>query len=296
MWGLRLKRAAVGRRCVFLFAAVLCSAYVGAAERMVTEVIPVGYRSGEEVAAIIRPLVPPPGSVSSLYNKLIIKTTASNMREIKQVLASIDRAPANLLISVRHVADEEVRRDLAEAFGEIRSGDVTVSTGRQGGGQRGLTVSGSDGNSTAGINVIQSRSSLSSNDAQSVRVLEGKEAFIASGTARPIGHQTTVIQQGRVVTQSGVTYAQADNGFYVRPRLSGDQVTLDIFPSANRFQGSNIQTREAATTVSGRLGRWMEIGGISGSETRSGSEIAGSTSSTRSSGHKIYVKVIRLPE
>ena len=64
------------------------------AERMVTEVLPVGYRDAGELAEILRPLVPPPGSVSSLYNQLIVKTTPAGMREVKQVLATLDRAPA----------------------------------------------------------------------------------------------------------------------------------------------------------------------------------------------------------
>jgi hypothetical protein len=34
-----------------------------AAARMVTEVIPVGYRNAEEVLEILRPLVPPPGRI-----------------------------------------------------------------------------------------------------------------------------------------------------------------------------------------------------------------------------------------
>ena len=38
----------------------LIFAAAGAAERMVTEVIPVGYRDADEVVEILRPLVPPP--------------------------------------------------------------------------------------------------------------------------------------------------------------------------------------------------------------------------------------------
>lgn len=265
-----------------------------AAERMVTEVFTIGYRAADEVADIVRPLVPPPGSVSSLYNQLVVKTTSANMREIRQVLATIDRAPANLLISVKHVADEEVRKDLAEGFGRVQSGDVTVSTGRQTGRRSGAAVIAGDNHSSAGVNIVRSTAARSTTDVQTVRVLEGKEAFIATGTAVPLRQQSTIVQQGRVVVQSGVTYAQADSGFYARPRLSGDRVSLDIFPASNRFRGSNIETREAATTVSGPLGRWMEIAGVSSQAGRSQAQIGQSATSDRASSHVIYVKVDRL--
>jgi len=273
----------------------LIFAAAGAAERMVTEVIPVGYRDADDVAEILRPLVPPPGSVSSLYNQLIVQTTPANMRELKQLLASIDRAPANLLISVKHIADDEVRRDLAQVFGQVRSGDVSVSSGRSTARRPGLTVIGGDDQSSAGVNVVRSNTAQSTADVQTVRVLEGKEAFIATGTAVPLRQQSTIVQQGRVVVQSGVTYAQADSGFYARPRLSGDQVTLDIFSTDNRFRGSNIETREAATSVSGPLGRWMEIAGVSSTAGRSRNDIGRSVSRDRTSDHRIYLKVTRLP-
>lgn len=263
---------------------------------MQTEVFTIGYRGADEVADIIRPLVPPPGSVSSLYNQLVVKTTPANMRDVRRVLASLDRAPANLLISVKHVADEEVRRDLAEVFGRVQSGDVAVSAGRQAGPRRGATVIAGDDQSSAGVNVDRSTAARSTSEVQTVRVLEGKNAFIATGTAVPLRQQTTIVQQGRVVVQSGVTYAQADSGFYARPRLSGDRVTLEIFPTNNRFQGSNIETREAATTVSGPLGRWMEIAGISSHAAATQGQIGRSVSRDRGSTHSIYVKVTRLPE
>ncbi len=266
-----------------------------AAARMVTEVIPVGYRDAEEVIEILRPLIPPPGSISALYNKLIVKTTPENLRELKQVLQSIDRPPANLLVSVKHLIDEEVRRDLAQAFGEVQSGDVTVSTGRTAKRRRGLTIEYADGESSGGVNVVQGRRRLDSENVQTVRVLEGKEAFIGTGTAVPFPGQTTIVQDGRVIVQSTATYAEATNGFYVRPRLAGDRVTLEIFPSANRFRGGKIEIREASTTVSGRLDRWMEIAGVSGSESQSRNEIGRASTRRSTSDYVVYVKVTRLP-
>ena len=259
-----------------------------AAELMVTEVITIGYRDAREVATMLRPMVPPPGTVTSLSDKLIVKTTPANLREIKALLKTIDKAPANLLVSVKHVLDEEVRRDLAEASAEIRSGDASVSAGGALKDRRGLSVSGGDGESSVQARVIREQSAGLSSSAQQIRVLEGNSAFIAVGESRPIREQTTVVEGG--------TYADANSGFYVRPRLSGNRVSMEIIPALNRFNGARIQTREAQTTVSGRLGKWMAISGASQSSTRTTGEIGRSATSRESSDYTVYVKVTKLSE
>ncbi len=267
-----------------------------AAEPMVTEVITIGYRDAREVATMLRPMVPPPGTVTSLSDKLIVKTTPANLREIRALLETIDKAPANLLVSVKHVLDEEVRRDLAEVSAEIRSGDASVSAGSALKDRRGLSASGSDGESSVQARVIREQSEGLSSSSQQIRVLEGNTAFIAVGESRPIREQTTIVQGGRVIVQDSVTYADANSGFYVRPRLSGNRVSMEIIPAMNRFNGARIQTREAQTTVSGRLGKWMAISGASQSSTRTAGEIGRSETSRESADYTVYVKVTKLGE
>ncbi len=56
---------------------------------MQLEVIPLQKRMVDEVIQIIRPLVAPGGTVTGMNNQLIIKTTPSNLAEIKQVLRKL---------------------------------------------------------------------------------------------------------------------------------------------------------------------------------------------------------------
>jgi hypothetical protein len=86
---------------LFLFLLVLCRANATLAQELVTEVLPAGFRSAAELTAILKPLIPPPGSVAGFHNQLVIKTTAANLAELRQLLAKLDKAPANLLVSVR---------------------------------------------------------------------------------------------------------------------------------------------------------------------------------------------------
>ncbi len=270
------------------------------AQAMITEVIPIGFRRAEELLPIIRPLVPPPGSVGGIYNQLVVRTTPANMAEIRQVLASLDRAPANLLVSVRHTVNAAVRRDLLEASGSLSSGDVSVFAGANSGGNRGgVIILGGDGANQGRARVLQTESREDTRDVQSVRVLEGHEAFIRAGQSVPLGERRiTVTGTGTLSVQEGVRYEDIDSGFYVIARLAGDIVTVDVSPRRRqraKSGGGVIDVQSASTVVSGPLGRWMEIGGVDTAETTRSGGITSSTRSARNRAQSIFIKVDRLP-
>ena len=84
---------------------------------------------------------------------------------------------------------------------------------------------------------------------QRLQVLEGGQAYISTGEAR--------------------IYGQAGTGFSVMPRVSGSSVTLDIAAQQEAFtRGGAVRGERAVSTVSGRLGDWIELGGISVSSLR----------------------------
>lgn len=271
---------------------------VGAAGAMVTEVVAAGYRPVDELVRIIRPMVPKPGSVTGAYGKIVIRTTRENMREVKEILASLNRAPANLLVSVRYSMNDEVRRDLYEAFGQLSGGNVGISTGRGAGSGRGLVISAEDGEQTAGVRIDNTESVASDAGTQRVRVLEGKEAFIQSGQSVPVSTERVIVSGGGVTTvQRSTGYRNVASGFYVRARLTeAERVNVEIFPQHDRIDSTsgNIDVREASTVVSSPLGRWMEIGGVSTAarESTRGIGTASDTSSSRQ--YTTYLKVERL--
>jgi hypothetical protein len=88
-------------------------------------------------------------------------------------------------------------------------------------------------------------------------------------------------------------------GFYATPRLSGDRVTLEISPQQQRLTGGDrgaqvaVATGSAATTVSGRLGEWIEIGGVI--ETSAGSNTGLVTWGARS-GSTQYAARVKVDE
>jgi hypothetical protein len=102
-----------------------------------------------------------------------------------------------------------------------------------------------------------------------------------------LGNPGTPVQRQSVIIQEMAT------GFEVVPRLSGSTVYLQIAPqreSPGALPGS-VQGHGAASTVSGRLGEWLELAGtsVAGSSNASGFASAARARSTES--RRIWVRV-----
>jgi len=238
------------------------------AQSTVLEVIPLHYRMAEEIIPIIQPLLAREGSVSGFQGQLIVRTTPANLEEIKRILASLDTAPRQLVITVRQETGVERSRSSAEVSGSV-GGDHGRVTIPGSGGTRGGNVVLRDGDDPLRVNVLEGTSSERDRSEQTVRVMEGREAFVRIGQSVPVRErqvQRTVVG-GRVVEQvvEGAQYRDVASGFYVLPRVSGDRVTLDVSSqreSLSRRSAGNVNVQSLVTTVSGRLGEWMEIGGV----------------------------------
>jgi hypothetical protein len=120
----------------------------------------------------------------------------------------------------------------------------------------------------------------------------------------PIPQQQTQVVRtypgGRVVEQvvgGGVEYRDATSGFYALPRVTGDRVTLDLSAQREALSGQvqgGFNVQRAVTTVSGRLGEWIEVVGTSQSASGQQSVLLGRTSATASDTRRVLVKVEEL--
>jgi type II secretory pathway component GspD/PulD (secretin) len=95
---------------------------------MSLEMISLQYRNAFEIIPIIRPMVHQGGTVTGMNNQLIVKTSAENLREIKQILAEIDKAARRLLITVTQDIPGNVSRTENGVSGQYSSGDFSVSS------------------------------------------------------------------------------------------------------------------------------------------------------------------------
>lgn len=245
------------------------------AQATVLEVIELGFRNAQDVLPIAQQLVEPNGSVNALENKLVVRATPAQIAQLREVLARLDRAPRQLLISVKQGGSVTGSEQSVGVSGTYQRGD-----GR-------IVVPGPDGRiprqPTLEIEDRQRRSSDSG--VQQVRTMEGREAQIQIGAS-----------QAYAVRQPGggtsVEFQEAVTGFTVLPRVNGDLVQLEISPRQDRFQADgSLSVQRINSTVSGRLGEWFDIGGAVQSVTQSSSGLFGGGRSSEQSARSVMVKV-----
>lgn len=145
------------------------------AESMKIETIPMKNRQVEDVIPVLRPLVVEGGTVTGINNKLIVKTTASNLKQIKEVLAQIDNAPRRLMISVKQDVDGNLNSSESGLSGRYSTGDVTIKspdTGSRGG----LVVQGKDNDGNViRYRQLETRSRLEDRNVFRVQTLEAAQ-------------------------------------------------------------------------------------------------------------------------
>ena len=218
-------------------------------------VIRLQHRTLEQVVPILQPLVDPGGALSGMDDSLIVRSSPENIEQIRQVLSAIDTAARTLMISVRQGS-----RDAAV----VRDAGVHDRIGR-----------GHD-------DVLQR-----------VKTLEGNPAYVAIGLSVPVPSGHATVTPGGVVFQNTVTMQDYATGFTVVPRLSGDQVTLEIGTAKDRpiGYGGAARLQGLATTVSGRLGEWIDLGGVAQTIARDERSITSGAAETRSRAATIQVRV-----
>ncbi|MES9878299.1 MAG: secretin N-terminal domain-containing protein [Candidatus Sedimenticola sp. PURPLELP] len=216
------------------------------------EIIELKSRPVEDVIPIIKPFIGSDGVVTGMNNQLIIRTSPSNLLEIRELLDLIDRPARRLMIHVRQGSTETGAEDRLAAG--IRAGD----------GDNNLGLGSAPQKPGARMQYRESRTGSRRAATHSIQTLEGKPAFIESGKIFPVEEHSLILSGDTLHLQTTNRYKSATSGFYVTPHLSGDRVTLHISPFMTRpgvVQGT-FDVQEASTVVTGKLGVWIPVGGV----------------------------------
>lgn len=223
-----------------IFIVFACSAGLATAQQM--EVIELKSRTVDEVLPALLPLVEPGGTLTGVNNQLFLRASPRNRDDIKRALAAIDKPARRLII---HVSLD--RRSQDSARGAEASGQVVLGSTRR------TDVEG---------RVWDTRSQRGENAAQRVQTIEGGRAFIQVGRSLPVPMRQVVVGPAGAIVNDSIVYRDIGSGFYASPRVSGERVTLEISQQAEQLEGRRgIASQQLATTVNGRLGEWIELGG-----------------------------------
>ncbi len=276
------------------------------AQQLKTEVIPLGYRSINEIIPLVRPLVSPDGSVGGLQGQLVVTTTSKKMAEVRKLLAVLDKSPARLLISVKRGKSLSSNQGSASVQGA--AGNITINEGGIATGDTHKEHHGKEGNSLS-VRLKSNSQNEQSNLIQQVQVLEGREAYISAGEEIPVRNRGVVAGPNGGYGYDSTAFYPATTGFYAIPRLKGDEVFLEIntvsrqrnnlrintHDSRQGWQsGPNIAVSNVRTTARGKLGEWIAIGGINQSGSSRQSGIGSSSRQQQDLSTQFYVRVVEI--
>jgi hypothetical protein len=260
------------------------------------EIINLKSRTADQVLPHLRPFIEPGGTLSGMNNQIFLRASDANRRQIKELLGAIDRPPRRLVISVRQDADSAASARGGEVSGSVGSDRARIESRRTVIGGSGVEVR--RGDDVVRGQVYDSRSAGSERVAQQVQVVEGGKAWINVGTSVPVPLRQVVLTPGGAVVSETTVYRDLGTGFSAEPQLAGDNVTLTISPTHDTpgsYGPGSANVQRLTTTVSGRLGEWIDLGGST--EERAGEESGTLRYSTRggSTGRRVQLKVEELP-
>lgn len=246
-------------------------------------------RPAVEIIPVIEPMLGASDAISGRGYKIFLRSSADTLAQVKDMIEALDIASKMLQISVyqgsaRGVSELGIRGNI-----EVESGDARVSAGGGNNGNNGGSITYGTNSGSVRIGGESTRIRLNDDPIHQVRVAEGTEAYIETGKQIPV-FSGTILPEGVV---SGIEYKDVVTGFYVLPRIHGDSVTLQVSPFKNSNKhtgGGNIQTQSARTTITGRMGQWLLIGGVTEQLKRKQSGIGSQTSTQSRNNESIWIK------
>ncbi|MEJ2646094.1 MAG: hypothetical protein P8180_14450 [Gammaproteobacteria bacterium] len=228
-------------------------------------VIELHHRAANEIIPILRPLLSDGEAMTGTGYQLIVRAPPARLKTLETVVRQLDKAPQQLRITVRQATRSQMESWGLIAGGAVAAGSVRIYSTDQANGP-GLSISGQAAQGRIHSRVYSTEAKDNGNDVQQLRVTEGRPAFIHFGLSFPVPEQTVSWVNGHRVVQDGLTYKDIGSGFYARARLKGDRVTLEISPRRQALApqgGGMIASQSLTTTVSGKVGQWLDLGGAS---------------------------------
>ncbi len=250
-------------------------------------------RMASEIIPVIEPLLQGNGTITGMNDQLIVKSTPKNLQMVQDLLRQLDTRLRNLRITVRQGISGSRERSHADVgasipFGGGRGRVVIPPANRGSGGVTG-TIGGNNGVVQGSIG--QNSRTTDERHTQQVTTLEGRPATIYISQRIPIQHTVTQGFGAFSTRSQGITFEDVSTGFSVLPQVNGDHVTLDIHPQVSKLGARGIQIQEVHTTASGKVGEWIEIGGLLTHSSSQGKRILGSSQRRSHENRSVFFKV-----
>lgn len=254
------------------------------------EVIPLRNRIVDEMIPIIRPMLKGNESVTGMNQQLIVRASPRKIKEIKGLLEQIDGRLRNLRITVKQGLRSQLSRQERDLSGEVPVGDsgrIIINPEAKGG----VILENKSGKAAVRGRISDRESFLDEMNTQVVTTLEGNPATIYIGQQIPF-NVTERFRSGNTVTNfNSSQFKDVRTGFKVLPHIRDDQVILEISPQQSRVTNGRIETTGLNTVVKGKVGEWIELGGLNQGQDSQGLQIAGRNMSRKVDKRTVFIKV-----
>ncbi len=264
--------------------------------QMKMEIFPLKHRQAVELVLVVEPLLGGVGSVTGIRNQLVVRTTPVNLAVVRSVLKKLDTASINLRITVREGTSLHLKENDAELSADARlgkKGQIAVSPGPSKSG--GLIVAPSRKGAKVTGRIQQRDLRATGNNSQQVVTQDGQPAVIHITQTIPFT-ETEGVHSGKGSRhRESVVFQEVTRGFRILPRLQSDRVVMDISPVSSRFRGGVVASHGIHTTVSGRLGEWIELGSLSENSRSKNSQLLGRSETSTRESKRVFVKVEKEP-
>lgn len=281
-------------RFVWLLVALLFALRATAAPDDI-HVITLKHRPAQELVPVIRPLLGPTDAVSAIDYRLLIRASPKRLADVERVVQQLDVAQRNLTLTVRQGSQAENRDTSQGLSGEVDIGrDARITLPRGTNDDRGAVIEGQSGDARLRYQTRAERGSASDHRTQTLRVQDGKPAYIRLGQSVPHVKRIISLSGRQLAITQGVEYQNVVTGFEVLPRVQGERVQLEITPRLSSLADpasglANFQ--ELRTTVNVRLGEWVDLGGISGAGENVRRAIVESATAGSTEQRSVWLKV-----
>ena len=241
------------------------------------EIISLRHRSADQLVPQLLPFVEPGGALNGMNDKLFIRASARNVAEIRQLIAALDTPQRRLMISLRQ--------------------DGADSSSDRGAGVTGRVEVGAGGTAISGRGHLYQSDSRSRRDiSQQVQTIDGGRAAIMVGQSYFLPMRQLVLTPAGAIVSETLVQRDLGTGFVAVPRVAGDRVTLEISPRDDTVGATpgSVNSTRLVTTISGRLGEWLELGGSVGNQSGNNAGIASYGTQTASRQRRLLLRVEEL--
>jgi hypothetical protein len=94
------------------------------------EAIPLQHRLADELIPILEPLLPSGATLTGTGDVLLLRADAATLQQVRAALATLDRPPRQLLITVGQSTGRSAREASVRGSATIGAGDVQVGVNR----------------------------------------------------------------------------------------------------------------------------------------------------------------------